>query len=194
MSKTMVVGILLVFFIAGIVPAQVDLREQSQSKKKVSHGQADKIWIELNQVSENKVVADVYVENDQPVAGGQIPLRYGNGKSPVDVDSVVFDAVRAGKFDVKNDGIDSASQILRLGFLADISGRKSPLQASKGKLISIYFNIKSEEPYQVQVDTLTLSGGYSLLLVDQLAESIPVTFIKSKKKTEVDAKEVKSKK
>jgi hypothetical protein len=174
--------------------AQVELKEKSQAQLKVSHGQADKIWIEVNPASGNKVVADVYVENDQPVAGGQIPLRYGNGKAPVDVDSVVFDAARAGKFDIKNDGIDSVSQTLRIGFIADISGRRPPLQAGKGKLLSIYFNIKSAEPYQVQVDTVTLSGGYSLLLVDQAAESIPATFVKSKKKSAADATEVKSKK
>ena len=149
---------------------------------KINHAKPDTVWVEYKQAGK-KLMADVYVFSDQPIAGGQIPLKFGNGKSPLSVDSVVFDKARTAKFDITNDGIDNAQQILRIGFLADISGRKPPLLAGRGKLLTIYFDLKTDQPYEVVVDTATLTGGYDLLLADQAAQNIPVTFKKSKFKT-----------
>lgn len=157
---------------------------QNQPQLKINHGKTDTLWIEFKQDGK-QVVADVMLFNDQPIAGGQIPIKYGNGKSPIQVDSVVFDSKRAGKFDVANgtEGIDKATQTVRIGFLADISGRKPPLEPGKGRLLSIYLSLKSEKPYEVVLDTATLAGGYSLMMADQAAQTIPLAFKTGKFKT-----------
>ncbi len=157
---------------------------QNQPQLKVNHAKTDTVWFEFKQDGK-KVVAEVMLFNDQPIAGGQIPLKYGNGKSPIEVDSVVFDSKRAGKFDVANgtEGIDKATQTIRIGFLADISGRKPPLEPGKGRLLSIYLSLKTDKPFEVVLDTTSLTGGYSLMMADQAAQTIPVAFKTGKFKT-----------
>jgi len=163
-----------------------DLSQTPQPVLKIEHAKPDTIWFEFKQTG-NKLMADLLLFNDQPIAGGQIPLKFGNGKSPLAVDSVVFDKKRAGKFDMTNDGakdpVNRANQTLRIGFLADISGRKPPLEVGKGKLLTIYFSLKTDKAYEVEVDTTTLAGGYSFLFADQAAQNIPAVFKKGKFKT-----------
>src|SRR4030065_1361503 len=67
----------------------------SKAVPKTEQTKPDTVWFEFRQTG-NKVIADLFLYNDQPLAGGQIPLRFGNGKAPLTLDSVQFDPKRAG--------------------------------------------------------------------------------------------------
>src|SRR3970040_2232114 len=84
---------------------KVQLGQSSEPTLKVDHAKADTLWFEFKQ-NGNKLVADLMLFSDQPIAGGQIPLKFGNGKAPLAVDSVKFDSKRAGKFDLTHSGLD----------------------------------------------------------------------------------------
>jgi hypothetical protein len=84
---------------------------------------------------------------------------------------------------MKNEGIDTLTQTMRIGFLADITGRKPPLEPGQGKLLTIYLSLKTEKPYEVVLDTTTLGGGYVLGMYDQSAQTIPLAFKTGKFKT-----------
>lgn len=148
---------------------------QTSEYMNADQGEKDTVWIEYRQ-NGRQIMADIWLANDQPLAGGQIPLRFGNGKAPLVVDSVVWDAKRAGHFDMKNDGVDSLLQTMRIGFIADLSGRRPPLDIGRGKLLTVYFTLKSNSPYDLTLDTLTLSGSYNLLMVDGAAATATVIF------------------
>jgi hypothetical protein len=183
--RSLVTAVLFLTLIAAAALAQKGEQpnlNQNQPTLKISHAKTDTLWVEFKQ-SGKQLVADLMLFNDQAIAGGQIPLRFGNGKAPLVVDSVVYDSKRAGKFDVTNIGADTASQTLRLGFIADISGRRPPLEAGRGKIMTIYFTLKANKPQEVVVDTVTLAGGYSFLFADQAAQTIPVAFKTGKFKT-----------
>ena len=187
--KSFLIASTALFLLTSLASAQkgekkedkVQLQQSTSPTLKINHAKPDTLWFEFKQTG-NKVMADLFVFNDEPIAGGQIPLRFGNGKSPIDVDSVVFDKKRAARFDVTNASPDTM-QSLRIGFIADISGRKPPLEAGKGRLLTIYFNLKTDKSYEVVLDTTTLAGGFSLLFADQAAQTIPVAFKAGKFKT-----------
>jgi hypothetical protein len=187
--KSFLIALTALFLLTSLASAQkgekkgdkVQLQQTTTPALKINHAKTDTLWFEFKQTG-NKVMADLFIFNDEPIAGGQIPLSFGNGKSPIDVDSVVFDKNRAARFDVTNASPDTM-QSLRIGFIADISGRKPPLEAGKGRLLTIYFNLKTDKPYEVVLDTTTLVGGFSLLFADQAAQTIPVAFKTGKFKT-----------
>ncbi len=178
----------LLFFCLAFASAWAQKGEKAPSSKtskavpKTAQTKPDSVWFEFKQTG-NQVVADLFLFNDQPLAGGQIPLRFGNGKAPLTVDSVQFDPKRAGKFDFKNGGIDSVNQTMRIGFISDLSGRKPPLEPGRGKLLTIFFSLKSDKPYEMVLDTLTLPGGYAFLLADVSAQTTPALFKTGKFKT-----------
>ncbi len=187
--KSFLIALAALFLLTSLAFAQkgkkkedkVQLQQTTTPALKIDHAKTDTLWFEFKQTG-TKVMADLFIFNDEPIAGGQIPLKFGNGKSPLDVDSVVFDKNRAARFDVTNASPDTM-QSLRIGFIADISGRKPPLEAGKGRLLTIYFNLKTDKPYEVVLDTTTLVGGFTLLFADQAAQTIPVAFKAGKFKT-----------
>ncbi|OGC76181.1 MAG: hypothetical protein A2Z27_05805 [candidate division Zixibacteria bacterium RBG_16_50_21] len=186
--RSLVTAVLFLTLIAAAALAQKKEQpnlNQNQPTLKINHAKTDTVWFEFKQQGK-QLTADLMLFSDQPIAGGSIPVKFGNGKAPLSVDSVVFDAKRAGRFDIRNDGVDDSvniRQAIRLGFIADLSGRKPPLEAGRGKLLTLYFTLKTDRPYEVVLDTTTMSGGYQFQLVDPAAGTIPAAFKTGKFKT-----------
>lgn len=157
---------------------------QAQAQvKKTDHGKADTCYIEITQ-KKDKIVAKVNISNDQKLSGAAIPLKYGDGKAPLQVDSVSFLKTRVEGFAWKHGGfkektvLNDSLQAILIGLIANLGGSQPPLDKGKGTVAYIYFTLKTDKPYQVTLDTTSLPPNNSLMLVDTEAGVVPLVFKK----------------
>lgn len=168
--------LLLAFILPKISQAQAQV-------KKTDHGKPDTCSIELSQKN-NKIIAKVNISNDQVLAGAVIPLKYGNGKEPLQVDSVSFAKTRSQDFAWKhartNDSVvvNDSLQAIQISLIPNLGGPQPPLEKGKGTVAYIYFTLKTDKPYQVQIDTTHLPPNNTLMLVDPEAQVVPLSFKK----------------
>jgi len=157
-------------------------RAQAQPKK-IDHGKTDTCYIEVSQKND-KLIAKVTIFNDQVLAGAAIPLKYGNGKEPLQVDSVSFAKTRAQEFAWKHarfkekDMTNDSLQAILISLIANLGGPQPPLEKGNGTVADIYFTLKTDKPYEVQIDTTHLPPNNTLMLVDTEAQVVPLAFKK----------------
>ncbi len=157
-------------------------RAQEQPKK-IDHGKIDTCFFELTQ-NKNKIIAKVNIFNDQLLAGAAIPLKYGNGKEPLQVDSVSFAKTRAQDFAWKHarfkekDMANDSLQAILISLIANLGGPQPPLEKGKGTVAHIYFTLKTDKPYEIQIDTTHLPPNNTLMFVDTEAQVVPLAFKK----------------
>jgi len=156
---------------------------QAQVKKTTDHGKADTCYIEITQ-KKDKLIAKVNIFNDQKLSGAAIPLKYGDGKAPLKVDSVSFLKTRVEGFAWKHGGftektvLNDSSQAILIGLIANLGGPQPPLDKGNGAVAYIYFTLKTDKPYQITLDTTSLPPNNSLMLVDPEAGVVPLIFRK----------------
>lgn len=108
----------------------------------------------LQDEKSNQVMASVSVFNDEDLAAMTLPFRYGNGKSPIKVDSVIFWKTRSEYFDMKSQLLDTTRQTVLIGLIADMSGSRPPMKKGDGEVARIYFTLdKSSKFEDVLMDT-----------------------------------------
>jgi hypothetical protein len=127
----------------------------SSSAQKDTFGEPDICRIVVMQDEKsNQVMASVSVLNDEELAALTLPFRYGNGKSPIKVDSVIFWKTRSEYFDMKTQLLDTVRQTILIGLIADMSGSRPPMKKGDGEVARIYFTIdKSKKFEDVLMDT-----------------------------------------
>lgn len=173
LSSTMMVILSLI-----LIPGN----SQAQSKK-ADYGKVDTCYFEFTQ-KKDKIVAKVSIFNDQKLAGAAIPLKYGNGKAPLQVDSVSFLKTRVQGFAWKYGGfkeetvLNDSLQAILIGLIANLGGSQPPLNEGNGAVAYIYFTLKTDKPYQVTLDTTSLPPNNTLLFVDPEAGVVPLAFKK----------------
>ncbi len=102
----------------------------------------------------NQLMASVSVFNDEDLAAMTLPFRYGNGKSPIKCDSVVFWETRSQYFDMKTRFVDTTRQTVLIGLIADMSGSMPPMKKGDGEVARIYFTINTNSKFEdVVMDT-----------------------------------------
>jgi hypothetical protein len=102
----------------------------------------------------NRFMASVSVFNDEDLAAMTLPFRYGNGKSPIKCDSVVFWKTRSEYFDMKTQLMDTVRQTILIGLIADMSGSRPPMKKGDGEVAKIYFSIDTRSKFEdVVMDT-----------------------------------------
>lgn len=102
----------------------------------------------------NQVMASVSVFNDEELAAMTLPFRYGNGKSPIKVDSVIFWKTRSEYFDMRTRLVDTTRQTVLIGLIPDMSGSKPPMKKGDGEVARIYLTIKRSSKFEdVLMDT-----------------------------------------
>jgi hypothetical protein len=111
----------------------------------------------------NQVMASVSVFNDEELAAMTLPFYYGNGKSPIKVDSVIFWKTRSEYFDMKTQLVDTVRQTILIGLIADMSGSKPPMKKGDGEVVRIYFSIKTNSKFQDVLMDTTLVKPFNLL-------------------------------
>jgi len=170
-------GLLICFWIPQPLPAQGQL-------EKIDHGKVDTCYFEFTQ-KKDKLVAKVSIFNDQKLAGAAIPLKYGNGKAPLKVDSVSFLKTRVEGFAWKHGGfteknvLNDSTQAILIGLIANLGGPQPPLDKGNGAVAYIHFTLKTDKPYQVTLDTTSLPPNNTLMLVDPDAQVVPLSFKKA---------------
>ncbi len=174
-------SISILFFLSFILSSKNSLA-QAQPKK-ADHGKVDTCYIEFTQ-KQDKIIAKINLSNDQKLAGAAIPLKYGNGKTPLQVDSVTFSKSRTQGFawkearfkekDLNNDSL----QAILIGLIANLGGAQQPLDKGKGPVAYIHFTVKTDKSFEVSLDTTSLPPNNTLMVIDVDAGVVPLAFKK----------------
>jgi len=177
--KLLIPGSLVLLLGLGL-PAAVSAQGQT---KKTDYGKMDTCYIEITQ-NKDKLVAKVSIFNDQKLAGAAIPIKYGDGKSPLKVDSVSFLKTRVEGFAWKHGGfqeqtvLNDSMQAVLIGLIANLGGPQPPLDKGNGPVAYIHFSLKTDKPYTVNLDTTSIPPNNTLMLVDPEAQVVPSAFKK----------------
>jgi hypothetical protein len=108
----------------------------------------------LQDEKSNQVMASVTVFNNQDLAAMTIPFIYGNGKTPIKCDSIIFQNTRCERFDMKSELVDTVNQTVLLGLVADMSGQKPPMKKGDGEVARLYFSLPPGAKFQdIYMDT-----------------------------------------
>lgn len=111
----------------------------------------------------NQVMASVSVLNDEELAALTLPLRYGNGKTPIRCDSIKFRETRSEYFSMKTQLVDTVRQTVLIGLIADMSGSKPPLEKGDGEVARLYFSVDKNKKFQDFFMDTTWIKPYNLL-------------------------------
>lgn len=129
----------------------------------------------------NQAMASVSVFNDEDIAAMTLPLRYGNGKSPIKCDSITFRKTRTELFDMKSKLIDTLHQTVLIGLISDMSGNKPPMKKGDGEVAKLYFTLPKGAKFQdVLIDTTWIKPFNMLKLVTPDVKGIYPEFDNSK--------------
>jgi hypothetical protein len=144
-----------VVFMVLIILLSMVLCATSSIAQKDPFGKPDTCRIVVMQDEKsNQVMASVSVFNDEELAAMTLPFHYGNGKSPIKMDSVIFWKTRSEYFDMKTQLVDTVRQTILIGLIADMSGSKPPMKKGDGEVVKIYFTIDKGKKFEdVLMDT-----------------------------------------
>lgn len=137
-------------------------------------GKPDTCRITVEQEKKDRhVMATVSLFNDEKLAAMTIPLRFGDGKTPIWCDSISFKKTRVDFFQLKSVLIDSTNQIILIGLIADLSGKVPSLGKGNGDVAYIYFTLKEgAKTGGVTVDTTYIRPSNTLKLVTEDVKDI----------------------
>jgi hypothetical protein len=184
MKRSLIIFFVLFCFVltSSVVLAQKKLMPSEKTTKKrlpkVSYvdkfGKPDTCSIEVKQDKKgNKAVATVTLFNDEKVAALTVPLRFGDGKTPIYCDSVSFAKTRVDYFQLKSALIDSANQTVLIGLIADLSGKVPALDKGTGEVAHVYFTWKKGAKAEaVTLDTTFIHPSNTLKLVTENVKDI----------------------
>lgn len=131
----------------------------------------------------SSVIAKVNLYNGEKLSAIVCPLKYGNGKTPIVLDSVSFVNTRVEKFAFKYPNIDPKTQQLNIALISTLSAADYYLPKGEGEIALLYFTLKKgASEASVTVDTALFPPGNVLQLVDPAAKSMNVGFDNSKGK------------
>jgi hypothetical protein len=105
----------------------------------------------------------VSIFNDENLAALTLPFSYGDGKSPVRCDSVLFRDTRSAFFDMRTASIDTVRQTVLIGLIADMTGTKPPMEKGDGAVATIYFTFPANERFHDFVMDTTWVRPFNLL-------------------------------
>jgi hypothetical protein len=108
-------------------------------------------------------VIHVSVFNDEDLAALTLPFSYGDGDSPVRCDSVRFRNTRTEFFDMRTASIDTVGQTVLIGLIADMTGKKPPMQKGDGEVAVIYFTFPANQRFHDFVMDTTMVKPFNLL-------------------------------
>ena len=129
------------------------------------------------------VVAKVNLSNMEKLSAIVCPLKYGNGKTPIVLDSVSFVNTRTEKFAFKYPNIDPKTQQVNIALISTLSAADFYLPKGAGEVALLYFTLKKgATEASVTLDTALFPPANVLQLVDPQAKSIFPGFDNSKGK------------
>jgi hypothetical protein len=128
----------------------------------------------------NQGMASVSVFNDEELAAMTLPFYYGNGKSPIRVDSIIFRNTRSEYFDMKTQLVDSVRQTVLIGLIPDMSGTKPPMKKGDGEVVRIYFSTSGSKFEDVLMDTTWIKPQNHLKFVTPDVKGIFPSFDNSR--------------
>ena len=187
MKRSLIIFLVLFCFVltSSVVIAQKKgLPTEKTPKKalpKVSYvdkfGKPDTCRIVVEQDKKgNRAMATVTLFNDEKVAAMTVPLRFGDGKTPIYCDSVSFTKTRVDYFQLKSALIDSANQTVLIGLIADLSGKIPALDKGNGEVARVYFTWKKGAKAKgITLDTTFIRPSNVLKLVtENIKDIIPL--------------------
>ncbi len=170
--------ILFCFVLTSSVAFAAKAAKDEQSKVKLPYednfGKPDTCRITVEQdKKDHKAMATVTLFNDEKLAAMTIPLRFGDGKTPIYCDSVSFTKTRVDYFQLKSALIDTVNQTVLIGLIADLSGKTPALNPGQGNVAYVYFTLKKDAKMGgVSIDTTFIKPSNSLKLVTETIKDI----------------------
>jgi hypothetical protein len=172
---------LLIFLSFSLVNAQ------KKPEKKDPYGNLDMVSVMVDQkAGSDKVVASVNLKNDEKITAIVMPLRYGDGKTPIVLDSVSFLDTRVKDFAFKYPNIDKKAQKVNIALISTLSAADVYLPKGEGEIARLYFTLKNGGKEQtIAIDTCFFEPSNTLQMVEaeeKIAKSIFPGFDNSKGK------------
>ncbi|MEW5922415.1 MAG: hypothetical protein AB1746_00355 [Candidatus Zixiibacteriota bacterium] len=183
LAKPMILAAIMLLVISASLMAQDD-----------QYGKIDTVYAEPYQIDAKNWAVNVSMFNDEEILAISIPLVFNAGKTAIVVDSTIFKGGVAETFRVKHARVDTATQCVTIGLIADVGVSVPPIPPGRGRVATIFLSALDKSDFKLMsVDTTTTPPGNNLQLVKPPTEGIVPVFVVKKAekatKEEVEKKE-----
>ena len=179
--KPLILAVIMLLVLSACLMAQDD-----------KYGKVDTIFAEPYQIDAKNWAVNVSMVNDEDILAISVPLIFDAGKTAIVTDSVIFKGGTAENFRVKHARVDTSTQCVTIGLIADVGVSVPPIPPGKGRIATIFLSALDNSDFNlVKVDTITPPPGNNLQLVTPPTEGIVPAFIVKKVDKEKKVKEVK---
>ncbi|PKK83442.1 MAG: hypothetical protein CVT49_08460 [candidate division Zixibacteria bacterium HGW-Zixibacteria-1] len=159
------------------------------------YGMIDTIYAEPYQIDAKNWAVNVSMFNDEEILALSVPLVFNAGKTAIVADSTIFKGGVAEAFRVKHARVDTSTQCVTIGLIADVGISVPPIPPGKGRVATIFLSALDKSEFKLlSVDTTTTPPGNNLQLVKPPTEGIvPAFVVKKADKVEKEKMEEKAK-
>jgi hypothetical protein len=165
--KPLILAIVLLLVISANLLAQDD-----------KYGKIDTVYAEPYKIDAKNWAINVSMFNDEEIIAISIPLTFSAEKTKIVADSTIFKGGVAQDFRVKYARVDTATQCVTIGLIADIGVSIPPIPPGKGRIATIFLSSLEDKPIKdLKVDTTTTPPGNNLQLVKPPTEGIVPAFV-----------------
>nr|MBN2276866.1 hypothetical protein [candidate division Zixibacteria bacterium] len=142
------------------------------------YGKIDTVYAEPYQIDAKNWAINVSMVNDEEIIAISIPLTFSSGKTKIVADSTIFKGGVAQDFRVKYARVDTTTQCLTIGLIADVGVSVPPIPPGKGRVATIFISALDDSDIgPLKVDSTTTPPGNNLQLVTPPTEGIVPVFV-----------------
>ena len=144
-------------------------------------GAIDTVYAEPYKIDAKHWGINISMFNDEDIIALSVPVTFSAEKNRLVADSTIFTGGRAESFRVKFARVDTTTQCLTIGLIADIGVSVPPIAPGKGRIATIFVSsLDGKEIGNMKVDSTTTPPSNSLQLIKQPSDGIVPAFVVKK--------------
>jgi len=124
---------------------------------------ANKVAVEAVSAEADNIVVPVTLNNGQAMTALEIPLKFNDGVTLVDVK---FEGTRSEKFDFRHAKINNDDNTVVLAFIPMVYGEKTDLEPGNGVIANLVFSVDDQKVEEINLEPTTMKNpNHQLMFV-----------------------------
>lgn len=139
--------------------------EASHAERLPTEHSAYRISIFTERVDSLHWEVTIDLKNVGLIAAMTLPLRWGDGRSPFQLDSADYRGLRTEYFALKTFRVDATKQNVLIGMISDMGGNYPPLESGSGSIARLHFSSRRPVAIAPALDTTFIAPHNILQIV-----------------------------
>lgn len=125
-------------------------------------------------VEVDKVIVPIQLNNSQPMAALDLPLKFSDG---VTLEEVIFTGTRAENFDFATANIDNENNFVVLGMIPMIYGENTDLMPGDGEIARLVFHVDDPSLKSLELNTISTEEHEPMFVYTEVINGEGITMV-----------------